>query len=265
MKKLFLSLLLVWSALFLPPASALAAADGELLQVATRPGVAVPVFWHQRADAVATLVLLPGGAGGIGALDGDGWPGSRNFLVRSGKLFAQQGFNIAMVSRPSDVADMDFGFRVSDAHLQDLHQVLTQLKARSSAPLWLVGTSRGTVSATAAVIAERDPQLIAGLVLTSSVTSYRKQGAVPRQELEKIRIPVLVMHHEKDACSICQPQEVPAIMAGLKNAPVKKQILVNGGSNPSGNPCEAEHWHGYIGMESEAVELIANWIKQPRP
>lgn len=258
MKKLFLTFLFLWSPLF-----AFAAPTGELLHVATRPGVQVPVYWLPQDHASATLVLLPGGAGGIGPLAADGWPGGRNFLVRSGKLFAQQGFNIAMVSRPSDVPDMDYGFRISPAHLQDLHQVLTQLKARSPAPLWLVGTSRGSVSATAAAIAERDTALIAGLVLTSSVTSPKKAGAVPGQDLQAIRIPVLVMHHEKDECPICQPQEAPAILAGLKNAPVKKLIMVNGGSNPTGNPCEALHWHGYIGMEGEAVDLISGWIRQP--
>lgn len=261
MNKFCLFLLFGWSSLFAQPV--LAAPDGELLDIATRPDVVVPVFWHPQTNASATLVLLPGGAGGIGALNDDGWPGSRNFLIRSGKLFAQQGFNIAMISHPSDVVDLDYAFRVSPAHLQDLHQVLVQLKARSPAPLWLVGTSRGTVSAAAAAIAERDPQLIAGMVLTSSVTNFKKTGAVPGQDLEKIRIPVLVMHHEKDACNVCQPQAVPLILAGLKNAPIKKQIMVNEGSNPNGNPCEAEHWHGYIGMESKAVDLISTWIKQP--
>jgi predicted alpha/beta-hydrolase family hydrolase len=263
MKKICLFLLFSWSSLL--GLSASAATDGELLHVATRPGVVVPVFWHPLANAGATLVLLPGGDGGIGGLNEEGWPSSRNFLIRSGKLFAQHGFNVAMVSHPSDVATMDYPFRISDAHLQDLHQVLIELKSRSAGPLWLVGTSRGTVSATAAVIAERDPQLIAGLVLTSSITNYKKPGAIPRQELSKIQIPVLVMHHAKDACNVCQPQAVPLIMAGLTNSPIKRQIMVDGGSDPSGSACEAEHWHGYIGMESEAVDLIANWIKQPRP
>ena len=49
----------------------------------------------------------------------------------------------------------------------------------------------------------------------------------------------------------------------LKNAPVKKEIMVSGGENPTGNVCEALHWHGYIGMEREAVDLIAEWIKKP--
>lgn len=30
---------------------------------------------------------------------------------------------------------------------------------------------------------------------------------------------------------------------------------------PGGDPCEAQHWHGFIGMEHEVVDQIAGWIK----
>ena len=105
---------------------------------------------------------------------------------------------------------------------------------------------------------------LAGIVLTSSVTNFNRVGAVPTQRLEDIRIPVLVMHHEKDGCNICRPHEVPLILNGLKNAPVKKLIMVNGGAGAQGDPCEAFDWHGYIGMEQEAVDLISAWIRHPR-
>lgn len=53
-------------------------------------------------------------------------------------------------------------------------------------------------------------------------------------------------------------------MSRLKNAPVKKLIMVDGGANPVGDPCEGLHWHGYIGMEKETVDIIADWIKHPK-
>ena len=121
-------------------AAAPARAD-ELITVPTRAGVTVSYWYMPRANATATLVLLPGGAGGVGLRDGR--PQSGNFLVRSRDLFAAEGFNLAIVGRPSDVADMDTGFRASAAHVEDLRRVLDDLHARSSAPLWLVGTSRG--------------------------------------------------------------------------------------------------------------------------
>ena len=104
---------------------------------------------------------------------------------------------------------------------------------------------------------------LAGLVLTSSVLNYKKPGAIPKQDLAAIHIPVLVLHHSKDECVLCRPYEVPAILRGLTNAPVKKEVMVDGGANPSGDVCAALHWHGFIGAEGEAVATIGDWIKHP--
>ena len=45
----------------------------------------------------------------------------------------------------------------------------------------------------------------------------------------------------------------------------KKLLLVDGGGDPSGPVCEPMHYHGYVGMEAEAVKLIAGFIKAPSP
>ena len=100
-------------------------------------------------------------------------------------------------------------------------------------------------------------------MLTSSVVRYATPGAVPRQDLKAIKLPVLVYHHAKDGCKHCQASETPWIINGLTNAPIKKLMVVDGGANPSGDVCAGQHWHGFIGMESEAVDQIASWIKAP--
>lgn len=234
----------------------------ELITLPTRGGITVSTWYMPRANASATLVLLPGGAGGIGMRDGR--PQSGNFLVRSRDLFAAEGFNVAIVGRPSDVSDMTTAFRAGAAHIEDLRRVVTDLRARADVPLWLVGTSRGTVSAAAAAIAIGPPQL-AGVVLTSSITAFKVPGAVPTQRLSEVRVPVLVLHHEKDACPSCAPHEVSWILSGLTQAPLKKLIWASGGEGARGDPCEAFHWHGYIGMEAQAVSWIASWVRQPTP
>ena len=241
--------------------SAAACAD-ELISLPTRNGVTVSYWYMPRAGAQATLVLLPGGAGGIGLRDGR--PQSGNFLVRSRDLFAAEGFNVAIVGRPSDVTDMTTAFRASGEHLQDLGRIVDDLRVRAEVPLWLVGTSRGTVSAAAAAIAIGPPRL-AGVVLTSSITSFKLPGAVPTQRLSEVRVPVLVMHHEKDACPSCAPHEVSWILSGLTQAPLKKLLWASGGEGARGDPCEAFHWHGYVGMEAQAVQSIASWVRHPTP
>jgi pimeloyl-ACP methyl ester carboxylesterase len=238
-----------------------AAAEGSLIKVPTRPDVKTTLFWEPKEGAKATVFLFPGGGGGFGKVE-DGKATSNNFLVRTAPYFLAQGFNVAIFGRPGDSDDLDYADRISETHLTDVRGVLDAVKSKSVAPIWIVGTSRGTVSATAMAINVRDPSVV-GLVLTSSVVNYKKVGAVPRQNLEAINLPVLVLHHSKDACVHCQPHEVPAILRGLKNAPVKKEIVVSGGENPSGDPCAGQHWHGFVGMEKEAVSLITDWIKQP--
>jgi len=60
-----------------------------------------------------------------------------------------------------------------------------------------------------------------------------------------------------------QPVETSWILKGLSNAPVKKLMMVDGGADPTGDECDAQHWHGFIGMEREAVDQIAGWIRSP--
>lgn len=236
-------------------------AAGALVHVATRASVTTSLFWEPVEGATATVLLFPGGAGGFGAID-NGRPVGGNFLVRSTDHFVRNKFNVAIIGRPSDSKDLDYADRISDWHLIDIQKVLEYVHSKSAAPLWLIGTSRGTVSVTHTVTQLKD-LAIAGIVLSSSIVSIDKPGAVPKQNLASIKLPTLVIHHRKDSCRVCLAHEVPAILKGLSNAPIKKLLMVDGGANPSGDACGAQHWHGYVGMEAQAVDMIADWIRQP--
>jgi len=239
-------------------------APGQTYSVETRPGVQVPYFAVWRDDAVATLVLFSGGAGGFGRLEpGAPWPRSNNFLLRSAPLFAQQPFNIVLMGRASDTRDLDLSIRIGATHLADNQAVLRAIRQRSVAPIWLVGTSRGTVSV--AELAIHDPEhLVSGLVVTSSIVAPRATGALPTLDLARVQVPTLVVHHEHDACRLCSPSGVPWIMRGLTNAPIKARQLVSGGEEQAtGDACEALHTHGYIGIEPKVVELISQWVLKP--
>ncbi|HXZ49946.1 MAG TPA: hypothetical protein VEG27_13065 [Usitatibacter sp.] len=242
-------------------AGAPALAADHLVRIETRPGVHVSYWMMARPGASAALVLLPGGAGGI-AMKG-GVPTSDNFLVRSRDLFAAAGFDVAIVGKPTDHADLDLAFRASPEHVADLARVVEKVHAATRRPVWLVGTSRGTVSAAAAAIALGPA--IAGVVLTSSITDPGLPQAVENLDLARIRVPVLVVHHRLDACPGTPPEEAHRIVEGLTAAPEKKLLIVSGGGTPYGPKCEPMHWHGFVGMEQEAVDDIARFVREPRP
>jgi pimeloyl-ACP methyl ester carboxylesterase len=245
-------------------AVSLASAADHLVTIDTRPGVRVGYWLMERPGAAATVVLLPGGAGGIGMANGV--PTSTNFLVRSRDLFAAAGYNVAIVGKPSDRIDLDPNFRASDDHVTDLRMVVERLRRNLGKPVWLVGTSLGTISAAAAAIG-LEPSALAGVVLTSSVTSggRRSPVRVAGLDLAAIRVPVLVVHHKLDACPSCSARDAPAIVDGLTHAPAKRLVILEGGGPPRGDPCEPLHYHGYIGMEQQAVDAITGWMANPRP
>ena len=95
------------------------------------------------------LVPLPGGSGHAN-LDDKGCARALcgNSLIRFIPLFDAAGFATALVDAPADQQGADGlgGFRTAAAHAQDLGQVITDLRARTQAPVWIVGTSRGARS-----------------------------------------------------------------------------------------------------------------------
>ena len=75
-------------------------------------------------------------------------------------------------------------------------------------------------------------------MLTSTILSDSKEFSVPVLQLDRLRIPVLVVHHVDDGCSHCPFAGISMLMDKLTNAPKKKLLPVKGGVT-QGDPCEA--------------------------
>lgn len=210
----------------------------------------------------AILILFPGGSGAIDVREPVP-PADKagNFLTRSRTLLAAQGFVVATLDAPSDSAEgMVEEFRVSATHAEDVHQVVTWLKTRTPLPVWLIGTSRGTLSAANGAL--RLGTEIDGLVLTSSVTRASKQGphALLAMEMEKITQPTLVMSQAADGCSRSPAVDGPRLTDKI-GASRKAFAELTGGGAPQSPPCEGRSHHGFIGQEDEAVRVIAGFVK----
>jgi pimeloyl-ACP methyl ester carboxylesterase len=247
-------------------ASATGTLRDTLAEIAARPNVRLPYFAVWRADAVATVVLFSGGGGGYGNVkDPTDWPRGNNFLIRTAAMFGDRPLNVVIPGRSSDTPSLDWHVRTSPEHIADNLALLREVKRHApTLPIWIVGTSRGTVSAAATAIADVEG-LAGGLVLTSSVVDSRKNGNLPSQSLGRITVPTLVLHHEHDACKACSPSGVSWIMRGLSNTPIKAQVMVSGGEDQAeGDPCEGMHTHGFRGIERKVVDKIIAWIMNPQ-
>ena len=238
-------------------------AQPRVVDIPTRAGVTQRFLYLAPAKPKAAAIFFPGGAGDFQvANDASITRQSISFMVRTRDLFAAQGIAVAIVSPPSDRSNLEF-FRETREHAEDVRAVIAWVRREAGVPVWLIGTSRGTLSAgyVAAQLAPRDggPD---GVVLTSSVlvrTPRMQEAVVPDLALERITVPVLIVHHKQDSCRSCPPGVVPSVIERLTAAPRKEFIPAEGGAS-EGPPCEPMAHHGYNGIEREVVGKIAEWM-----
>ena len=239
----------------------------ELRTVASRPGVTeLMLVIHPAGPPVATAVLFVGGPGKAG-LKMPWTPGHRggNFLFRSADRFAADGLLVAVVDAPSDHRDGMWDWRTGADHATDIAAVISALRAEAKVPVWLIGTSMGTLSAASAAarLKSGGPD---GIVLTSSVTQKSRQSeeTVGTVRLQDITVPVLIVHHEHDGCRASPYAGAEALMDQLRASPKRQFMAFDGGDTPRSGACEAFAQHGYLGIENKVVDAIAGWIKAAR-
>lgn len=240
--------------------SVFADVSSRVVDVPTRSSVSERLLVLTPEAPKAVVVLFAGGHGGLQISDDGkfGW-GEGNFLMRTRELFTQAGLMVVIVDAPTDRQREPYlnGFRQTRDHVQDINAVLAWIKTQTTLPIWLVGTSRGTQSV--AYVATENPADIHGIVLTSSILYDAKSNAVPEMKLEKLSMPVLVVHHKDDGCAYCSFDRIPLVMNKLTATSFKEMIMIEGGQT-KGDPCNAFGYHGYNGVESEVVTKISEWV-----
>jgi hypothetical protein len=189
------------------------------------------------------VVLLPGGGGHLD-LDANGCPRALkgNSRVRSIPDFRALGFATALVDSPSDHVGEDglAGFQSFSQHADDLGKVIADVRARANGLVWLIGTSRGTISAANAASRLSDPMAPDGVVLTSALTVGSRSAPRPWLSqtvfdlaLEKVRMPVLVVGHAADACLRSPAAMIDKITARTNG--VREQVVtIRGRTRGSG-------------------------------
>jgi pimeloyl-ACP methyl ester carboxylesterase len=242
----------------------------EAVDIASRPGVTQRVLVLAPKAPEAVVLLIPGGGGNIG-LAADGRPErGGNFLVRSRQRFADQGLATLVLDVPSDRTDLNGSFRESREHAEDIAAVVRWAREKFDKPVWLVGTSRGTQSAAGAALLLKDGAAPDGLVLSSTILGRSPPRArtavtarpVTEMPLGQLKVPVLVVHHAQDPCTVCDPARLPELMAKLPAG--HSQLMTFSGGISVGAACDPFSHHGYNGIEDRVVADIAAWIRARR-
>lgn len=262
------------AALAQPPA---AAPCGEVLSLPAQAGATQRYAYRPPAPGPepVTLVLLAGGPGHV-KLDAQGCPGALagNSLVRSIPLFAAAGFGTALVDAPSSQQGEDGlgGYRIAPAHAADLGDVVAALRARTQGRVWIIGTSRGAISAANAAARLSGPAAPDGVVLTSAVMSgdprarkYWVVQSVFDLPLEEIRMPLLLVGHLADRCARSPAARMGEVAARTKGSTRQQVVTVSGGPGTPGAAdlaaCEGRSPHGFVDQEAEVAAGIARFVR----
>jgi len=226
-----------------------AARAEEAINLPARPGVMQSILFTAVAHPAASAILFPGGYGRVSAV-------RNNFLIRVAPNFAALDLNVAIADAPSyQPGGMPDGFRMGEAHAADIAAVIAFLRQRAAVPVWLVGTSRGTISA-ASIGVRLGPPRVTGVVLTSTTWLV----SIPQVPLEQLRVPTLVVHNRDDGCRESPFDDAAPGVKRPSAVPATAFIAVPGGKLRSA-PCEALLPHGYYRIEEQVVPPIAAWIK----
>ncbi len=240
-------------------ATAVAGSYEAIEIVQTRPDATVRLLVIKGNSKPSTALLLFPGADGtkqFGEKDGRFWVGN-NFLVRSARDLAMAGFIVVAVDAPSDQSQgMPDSFRTSPTHAKDIRKVISYLKEKHRiTALYLVGTSKGTLSA-AYLAAVLDEPALEGAILTSV---YPPSG-YSAFDLTDIDDPVLIIHHLYDECRATPVQGAFELKQRLTESPRVDIVVVTGGSIAASSPCNALSNHGFYGMEKSVVQVMKDWI-----
>jgi hypothetical protein len=246
-----------------PPAAR--AADAEAVTTDTTFIVRTPPVRLDRPArrARASVVLMTGGDGLLN-LDATGTitTSTGNFLIRSADLFLRHGLNVMMAdAAPAHPGGLTVATRLNATHAAELQGFINAASIRWGLPVWVVGTSRGGISAVTAGGFLPALAGLRGVVITSPVTNLPLADK-PTFNLyaSRVTVPALVVWHRDDPCSASPPAGAAALFALIPSSGKASRIFVRGHSVAT-DPCGAFSEHGYAGIEEDVVKTIARFIR----
>ena len=217
-----------------------------------------------RHDTKGIIVMFPGGTGEIDIEKSGHVKNAKNFVVRSDDLWRERGYGIVLVDALEHQSMR--GQRSSAAYAELTKRIIEFAHRQANVPVWVLGTSQGSVAAMNAVSHAGGTQL-AGLILTESVSILGgSHETVFDAHPEDVHVPSLVVANVDDRCKVAPPSMAQSIAQAIRHAPTTV-LTVSGGEQRSRDDCASLSAHGYYGIEEKVVDNIVDWMQktQNRP
>lgn len=187
----------------------------------------------------ASVILLTGGDGvlGIGA-NGEIGRGGGNQLVRTRRAYLARGLAVLVPNLGVDLS------------------AAVAYMAAIKRPVTVVGTSRGTQRAAQGIARGARPDRLA---LTSGFLSAEGGADSSVEDIlgsPDSLPPTLVVEHRQDGCFRTKPEGVAPFIKWARGR--ARAVWLDGGSS-EGDPCEAEAYHGFNGVDGKVVSIVAGF------
>jgi hypothetical protein len=226
----------------------------RILQVDTVAGKTNVLITSVSDNPEFLIVFAPGGEGflNIGAKQ-DGLPVTkrlRNPAYVFGLFFMERQAAWAAIDTPADFGgDISRGNRTSKRHIEAIGQVAQKLRAEyPKARHILIGHSNGGITAGMQAISPKP--VFDGIVLSAPV-----QGWLPWSWDEQVKVPIMFITHEDDACKLSASDLV--IRAAGKKFPITVIKSTASGISTACRGLPAPHF--FSGAEAEYVDAILKW------
>jgi hypothetical protein len=250
-------------ALLLCSFATICGATQEVVTIPTRDGVTLsyPLLRNKAATPKVVVIAFVGGFGAVDLVKRSAnhppqFGPTANFLIRIRDQLVDAEFAEVIVDSPSDKLPqgMNDDFRLGPDHLADIRALVADVRKRfPDAKIFLMGTSRGTISA--AAVGAKLGDAVQGVVLTSTVTNRdKREQALSTFSFATIKVPLLLVHHREDGCQTSPYYNAERLS---KNFPL---ISVSGGDPPQSGPCDPQAAHGYFGKDAPVVQAMKNWM-----
>jgi len=257
---------------------------GTVVRIDTHAGSSTRYSWvpgrvqEGQADSIAVILLV--GGGGAVDIDDAGCPRrlNANILVRTAPLLQAAGVATVLVDAPSDWRGGDglAGFRMASEHAKDIGLVIQDVRQRTGASaVWVIGHSRGSLSAANAAAHLAGPNAPDGTVLVSAMLVGEASGRKPWAAqtvfgagLQTYRGALLVLGQAADNCTRSPAERMDALAPGAQAS--RLQVArVTGGPRSVGRAsslagCEVHEAHDFVDQDEVFAQGVLRFMRGGR-